>query len=115
MEISHVEAGSLGVVAFTGVQALIETANLKKGQKVLIIGASGGTGTFAVQLAKNVIGAYVAVTCSPRNAKLLSLLGADEVLFYFILLILIFIFIFIFIFIIIIIVLLFLRVYYYIW
>jgi NADPH:quinone reductase-like Zn-dependent oxidoreductase len=62
-------------------QALIERANLKKGQKVLIHAGSGGVGTFAIQLAKH-LGATVATTTSAANLDLVKSLAADGGVFY---------------------------------
>ena len=75
------EAASIPLVGLTAWQALIERANLKKGQKVLIHAGSGGVGTFAIQLAKHV-GATVATTTSAANADLVKRLGADVVIDY---------------------------------
>jgi alcohol dehydrogenase len=75
------EAGSLPLVALTAWQALVECANLQKGQKVFIQAGSGGVGTFAIQLAKH-LGAFVATTTSAANATLVKSLGADLVIDY---------------------------------
>jgi NADPH:quinone reductase-like Zn-dependent oxidoreductase len=75
------EAASIPLVALTAWQALIERANLKKGQKVLIHAGSGGVGTFAIQLAKH-LGAIVATTTSTANLDLVKRLGADIVIDY---------------------------------
>ena len=75
------EAASIPLVGLTAWQALIERANLKKGQKVLIHAGSGGVGTFAIQLAKHV-GAIVATTTSTANVDLVKRLGADIVIDY---------------------------------
>ncbi|TMR98799.1 NADP-dependent oxidoreductase [Nonomuraea basaltis] len=75
------EAASIPLVGLTAWQALIETAKLKKGQKVLIQAGSGGVGTFAIQLAKHV-GATVATTTSTTNIDLVKHLGADVVIDY---------------------------------
>ena len=75
------EAASIPLVGLTAWQALIERANLKKGQKVLIHAGSGGVGTFAIQLAKHV-GATVATTTSTANVDLVRRLGADVVVDY---------------------------------
>jgi NADPH:quinone reductase-like Zn-dependent oxidoreductase len=75
------EAASIPLVGLTAWQALIESANLKKGQKVLIHAGSGGVGTFAIQLAKHV-GATVATTTSAANVDLVRRLGADVVVDY---------------------------------
>ena len=75
------EAASIPLVGLTAWQALIERANLKKGQKVLIHAGSGGVGTFAIQLAKH-IGATVATTTSTTNVDLVKGLGADIVIDY---------------------------------
>jgi NADPH:quinone reductase-like Zn-dependent oxidoreductase len=75
------EAASIPLVGLTAWQALIERANLKKGQKVLIHAGSGGVGTFAIQLAKH-LGATVATTTSTANLDLVKRLGADTVIDY---------------------------------
>lgn len=75
------EAASIPLVGLTAWQALIERANLRKGQKVLIHAGSGGVGTFAIQLAKH-LGATVAVTTSTANVDLVRSLGADVVIDY---------------------------------
>jgi alcohol dehydrogenase len=75
------EAASIPLVGLTAWQALIERANLKKGQKVLIHAGSGGVGTFAIQLAKHV-GAIVATTTSAANFDLVKRLGADIAIDY---------------------------------
>ena len=65
----------------TAWQALVERADLKKGQKVFIQAGSGGVGTFAIQLAKH-LGATVATTTSTANVELVRSLGADVVIDY---------------------------------
>ncbi len=75
------EAASIPLVGLTAWQALIEKANLKKGQKVLIHAGSGGVGTFAIQLAKH-FGAIVATTTSTANLEWVTRLGADTVIDY---------------------------------
>ena len=75
------DAASIPLVGLTAWQVLIERANLKKGQKVLIHAGSGGVGTFAIQLAKH-IGATVATTTSAANVDLVKSLGADVVIDY---------------------------------
>src|SRR5256714_14001075 len=75
------EAASIPLVGLTAWQALIERANLKRGQKVLIHAGSGGVGTFAIQLAKHV-GAIVATTASAANFDLVKRLGADTAIDY---------------------------------
>ncbi len=75
------EAASIPLVGLTAWQALVERANLKKGQKVLIHAGSGGVGTFAIQLAKHV-GAIVATTASAANFDLVKRLGADIAIDY---------------------------------
>src|SRR5437867_4689803 len=80
-ELTMEEAASIPLVGLTAWQALIERANLKKGQKVVIHAGSGGVGTFAIQLAKHV-GATVATTTSTANIDLVKSLGADVVVDY---------------------------------
>ena len=75
------EAASIPLVGLTAWQALVERANLKKGDKVLIHAGSGGVGTFAIQLAKH-LGAIVATTASAANFALVKRLGADTTIDY---------------------------------
>lgn len=75
------EAASIPLVGLTAWQALVEVAQLKKGQKVFIQAGSGGVGTFAIQLAKH-LGATVATTTSTTNVPLVKRLGADVVIDY---------------------------------
>jgi NADPH:quinone reductase-like Zn-dependent oxidoreductase len=75
------EAASIPLVALTAWQALIERANLKRGQKVFIQAGSGGVGTIAIQLAKHV-GATVATTTGTSNVEWVKALGADVVIDY---------------------------------
>lgn len=75
------EAASLPLVALTAWQVLVETARLKKGQKVFIQAGSGGVGTIAIQLAKH-LGAFVATTTSTSNVDWVKALGADVVIDY---------------------------------
>jgi NADPH:quinone reductase-like Zn-dependent oxidoreductase len=79
--IDHVHAATIPVAAATAWRALFDTAGLQKGQKVLIHGAAGGVGSFAVQLAKWK-GAYVIGTASGRNQAFLQKLGVDEAVDY---------------------------------
>jgi NADPH:quinone reductase-like Zn-dependent oxidoreductase len=75
------EAASIPLVGLTSWQALVERANLQTGQKVLIHAGSGGVGTIAIQLAKQ-LGASVATTTSSANLDLVKDLGADVVVDY---------------------------------
>jgi NADPH:quinone reductase-like Zn-dependent oxidoreductase len=79
--ISFEEAAAVPLAALTAWQALVETANIQHGQKVLIHAAAGGVGHFAVQFAK-VKGAYVFATASEKNRSFLKELGADVVVDY---------------------------------
>jgi NADPH:quinone reductase-like Zn-dependent oxidoreductase len=74
-------AASIPLVGLTAWQVLVETAKLKKGQKVLIHAGSGGVGTIAIQLAKH-LGAFVAATTSTANIAWVKALGADVVIDY---------------------------------
>lgn len=75
------QAASIPLVALTVWQALIEKADLKKGQKVFIQAGSGGVGTIAIQLAKH-LGATVAATASEKSFPMLKELGADVLIDY---------------------------------
>lgn len=79
--LNMVEAAALPLVALTAWQVLVETAKLKKGQKVFIQAGSGGVGTIAIQLAKH-LGAFVATTTSTANVDWAKALGADVVIDY---------------------------------
>ncbi|MGW5878179.1 NADP-dependent oxidoreductase [Nocardiopsis terrae] len=79
--VDHVQAGALPLVSLTAYQALVDTARLRAGQRVLVHAAAGGVGHVAVQIAKS-LGAYVIGTASEPKHALLRELGADEVIDY---------------------------------
>lgn len=79
--LSFEDAGAIGVAAVTALQALRDRAKVEAGQRVLITGAGGGVGTYAVQIAK-AFGAEVSAVCSARKLDLVRELGADRVIDY---------------------------------
>jgi NADPH:quinone reductase-like Zn-dependent oxidoreductase len=79
--VSFEQAAAVPIAGMTALQALRDVALLQAGQKVLINGAAGGIGTFAVQIAKW-FGAHVTGVCSTKNVELVRSLGADRVIDY---------------------------------
>ncbi len=79
--LSHEQAAAVPMAALTALLAVRDVGRIEPGQKVLVNGASGGVGTFAVQIART-LGASVDAVCSARNADLVRSLGADDVIDY---------------------------------
>jgi NADPH:quinone reductase-like Zn-dependent oxidoreductase len=79
--LSFEEAAAVPLAALTALQGLRDHGHLQPGERVLINGAGGGVGTFAVQIAK-ALGATVTAVCGPRNVELVGALGADRVIDY---------------------------------
>lgn len=80
-DLAFADAAAMPVAAVTALQALRDKAGVQPGQRVLVNGASGGVGTYAVQIAK-ALGAEVTGVCSARNVELVRGLGADHVIDY---------------------------------
>ncbi|MEU3067716.1 NADP-dependent oxidoreductase [Streptomyces sp. NPDC006906] len=80
-DVDHVQAAALPLAALTARQALVDTADVRPGQRVLIHAAAGGVGHLAVQIAKS-LGAYVIGTASAAKHDFVRGLGADEVVDY---------------------------------
>jgi NADPH:quinone reductase-like Zn-dependent oxidoreductase len=79
--LTFAQAASVPIAAITALQSLRDRAKIQPGQRVLINGASGGVGTFAVQIAKS-FGAEVTGVCSTRNLEMVRSIGADHVIDY---------------------------------
>ncbi len=79
--ISHVDAAAVPCAGLTAWQALVNVGSVREGARVTVCGASGGVGSYAVQIAK-ALGARVTAVCSARNADLARSLGADAVTDY---------------------------------
>src|SRR6516165_10152502 len=79
--LSYEKAAAVPMAAVTALLGLRDAGQLQPGQKVLVNGASGGVGTFAVQIAR-ALGAKVAGVCGPQNVDLVASIGADEIIDY---------------------------------
>ena len=79
--LTHGEAASLPLAFLTAWQALVDTSDLKAGERLLVQAGAGGVGTLAIQVGKH-LGAFVVTTCSAANAELVKGLGADQVIDY---------------------------------
>jgi NADPH:quinone reductase-like Zn-dependent oxidoreductase len=79
--VGHLEAGVAGIAGLTALQGLRDVLSVQEGQRLLINGASGGVGTYAIQVGK-ALGADVTAVCSTRNVDQARRLGADEVVDY---------------------------------
>jgi NADPH:quinone reductase-like Zn-dependent oxidoreductase len=80
-EVTFEQAATLPVAGGEALQALTDEAHLREGQRALIVGAAGGVGHFAVQVAKHA-GAHVVASCGPDNTEFVRSIGADEVIDY---------------------------------
>ncbi len=79
--VSFENAAALPMASLTALQGLRDKGKIKLGDRVLLVGASGGVGLYAIQLAKY-FGAHVTAVCSPGNAETVTALGADDVIDY---------------------------------
>jgi len=80
-DVTFEEASTASMAALTALQGLRDEGKIQSGQKVLIYGASGGVGTFAIQIAKS-FGAEVTAVCSTRNVRIARSIGAEDVIDY---------------------------------